>query len=262
MTTHSSASGSAPAARLLDQLIGQWVEETSVEADGRTRLVTSRGFELTTGDAGILGREVRHRDSTVIGQIVTTTRIDTDGSMGWALLRPEGQALVELTISAPWVLRGLQGEGLAATAVGQIGHRPPSGPLVATAEALAAWAERPRSAIDLQLLASAEDDWLQIADVVSALVNAGVVDDEKILRRGVDLVAGLLARGDLVAGMITDGGFVASPEALPELVERIATTWAALGGRGVSLGSICWLDITDAGRAALHTATRPPAAEA
>lgn len=72
-----------------------------------------------------------------------------------------------------------------------------------------------------------------------------MTEADQILHRGIDTTAGLLARGDLVAGMIGDSGFEATTETIPEVIERIATTWVALGGLGVGLGSICWLALSE-----------------
>lgn len=244
MTT--SATAPAPGLpAMLDGLIGQWVEETFLDPDGRTRIVTSRGSTITTASASMQDHVVSKHDFTVLGRIITATRLDSDGSWSWVLMHLSGAPVFELTISAPWTLRGLCGEGAAATAVGQIGYHAPRGHQFATPEALAAWAERPHSDLDRALLDDAEDDWLDIADVVSHLVGRGVTEADQILHHGIDTTAGLLARADLVAGMIGDDGFEATTETIPEVIERIATTWVALGGLGVGLGSICWLALPD-----------------
>lgn len=266
MATHANDNGDRTAhdealARFLGALPEQWVDGTFVdrnESDDttRTRLVTSGGYELTAQTIKISGRRIEHRDPIASGFVVAATRLEPDGSMRWELLgSTDATDTAELTVSTPWTLRGLYGEAAAASAQATVGHHPATGFRFARPEALEAWASSPRSRLDIDILEQADDDWLHTDDVVGVLVEAGITDDEEILRRSINLVAALLSRGDIVAGTV-DNGFHQTSEPLPELIERIAATWTYLGGRGAWGGSICWFDITETGREHLY-ALRP-----
>lgn len=255
----NSDSLSAALTTFLGGLCGQWIEETFIEGNDsdtptRTRIVTSRGHQLAAHTARISSREIQDRDSPIYGFVITATRLDPDGSMRWALAWYSDPSRTEaLRVSPPWTLRGLCGEAVAASIDGRIGHHPATGFRFATPEALRTWASSPRTNIDFEILDYADADWVQTYEVVGALVEAGITDDDELLRRSIDITAGLLVRGDLVAGMIGDDGFEQTSEPLPELIERIATTWTFLG-TDMHFGSICWFSITDTGREHLYAA--------
>lgn len=250
MTEHSDALHG-----LLASVQGQWIE--AVDADGsRVRLVTSRGAVLrgtaATGDGTPVADDPR-----LVGAVVTATTLAPDGVLTLLVadvddtVRTGAEAMV-VAVGAPWTLALPRGAGLAAATDGQIGVRPESGPRVATEEAMHEWSTSLPDDIELEVLDAAVDDWVTPADVVSALVRAGVREDGELARAGIGALARLVARGDLMAGTIEEDGFHPVPESRAEVVEHVATVWGALGGRRPGPGQVAWFSLTPEGEGRLR----------
>lgn len=138
----------------------------------------------------------------------------------------------------------------------RLGIQKESGPRFATDSALVTWARSEPAPIEIDLLESAEDDWLSPGDVVSALLRVGVTDDAEIRTRGIDLLARLIARGDVIAGHLGAEGFTASEDRVPAVIEHVGTVWSALGSRRPVPGQIAWFDLTESGQARLDETRR------
>jgi hypothetical protein len=108
------------------------------------------------------------------------------------------------------------------------------------------------------LLVSGADDWLDMSDVVSAVIGIEHLTDQQpeLLReRALDAVERLLAAGFMEAGETPRGGpgFVPWQLGVPETMSRIVYLWDhlrdSLGGRALlpGISEICYLRNTDLG---------------
>ncbi|HHX48030.1 MAG TPA: hypothetical protein GX718_11765 [Brevibacterium sp.] len=236
MSLHEDALSDA-----FETLRGQWVEALDIDA-GQTRLVTSRGAVLH-GKSPTSGGALLTDDSRLLGSVITASTLAPDGVLTLALARPDSGNTMLITTRAPWALEFPLGAAIAARADGHIGRRPATGPRFATPQALDEWAASSPDEVEQAVLNAAADDWVSPGDVVSALLRSGVSDDREIERRGIDVLARLLVRGDLVAGSIDDTGFHPAPEPVEAVVEHVGTVWQALGGRRPGPGQIGWFDL-------------------
>lgn len=250
-----SGRGSPLSHPLLDGLRGQAIVHTRVAARG-TWTVTARGWVLHSRSQELEGpglstaspAAVGLRDPRVVGTSIQHAEM-LDSHLSLTLQTAQGP----LRLSTPprWQLDGPRGAHLVVEEDGSLLERAPGAPLHATEEALAEHAGSARSGIEERLLALGREQWLHPGHVVSVLANAGALEDAEFERRGPLLLARLLARGEIRAGFVTAGVFSAWDLPLAEVVEHVATTWAAIGGRTPGPDMIAWFELTGAGRAAV-----------
>ncbi|MCT1655467.1 hypothetical protein [Brachybacterium muris] len=241
---------------LLDSLTWQWFEAVDIKGpSNRTRLVTSRGWVLC-GSVTVPGGPVTTDDARFSGAVIAGCALSPAGPLTLTIADEGGSRWSELVVQAPWAAEGPRGEAVAMRSDARLGVREESGPRFATDNTLATWARSEPAPIEIDLLESAEDDWLSPGDVVSALRRVGITDDAEIRTRGIDLLARLIARGDVVAGHVGAEGFIASEDPVPAVIEHVGTVWSALGSRRPGPGQIAWFDLTESGQARLDEARR------
>lgn len=241
---------------LLDSLTWQWFEAVDLASpSNRTRLITSRGWVLC-GSVTVPGGPVTTDDARLSGAVIAGYALSPSGPLTLTIADEDGSPDSELIIDAPWSAEGPRGAAVAMRSDARLGIREESGPRFATDNALATWARSEPAPIEIDLLESAEDDWLSPGDVVSALLRVGVIDDAGIRTRGIDLLARLIARGDVVAGHVGAEGFTASEDPVPAVIEHVGTVWSALGSRRPGPGQIAWYDLTESGQTRLDEARR------
>ena len=252
----------------LADLIGQTIVHTRVAARG-TWTVTARGSVLSsrtqllegthgTGQDTAPGTDpaVDLRDPRVVGAQVLDAQLLEDGAVRLSLQAVHGPSA--LRTAAPWRLEGPRGALVVADEEGGIRAEPAGAPVHATEEALAAHAASSPSGIERRLLGLARRRVLHPGDVVEEIAASGALEDEEFARRGPALLARMLVRGELAAGFVVEGRFRPWTMPVAEVVEHVATTWQAIGGRTPGPDMIGWFALTEAGRAALG----PSAAEA
>ncbi|MGO1225200.1 MAG: hypothetical protein ACTMII_03725 [Brachybacterium sp.] len=251
---------------LLEGLRGQTIVHTRVASRG-TWTITARGWVLQSRIQQLDGpaltddppAAVGLRDPRLVGAAIHGTELLGDGLLRLALQSPQGP--LRLSTVPRWRLEAPRGALLQIADKGEITSRPAGPPLHATPAALAEHAASTRSGIEERLLAMGREQWLHPGHVVTVLANAGALDDAEFERRGPLLLARLIAREEIRAGFVTAGRF--TPWNLPtqDIIEHIATTWTAIGGRTPDADMIAWFELTDLGRAALGPTsdqTMPP----
>lgn len=251
---------------LLDGLRGQTVIHTRVASRG-TWTITARGWVLQSriqrldGPAldGDLSAVVGLRDPRLVGATIDGAELLGDGLLTLTLRNPQGP--LRLSTVPRWQLDAPRGARLQAEEKGELIDRPAGPPMHATTAALAEHAASSRSGIEERLLAMGREQWLHPGHVVAVLANAGALDDAEFERRGPLLLARLIAREEVRAGFVTAGRFTPWDLPLQEIIEHIATTWTAIGGRSPGADMIAWFELTDVGRGALGPTsdqTMPP----
>ena len=233
---------------LLARLRDQWVE--AVDPAPHPLLITS-GAAVLHGALHIPTGAPAREDARVLGAHLAASTLSADGTLTLLLADADGSRPLPLALAAPWDLALSDGSGLAVSRDGRVGARAGTpGPRFATAEAMAEWASTSPDAIEQDVLEAAEDDWVTPGDVVAALVERGVREPREIARRGVLVLARLVARGDLEAGTIGEDGFVPAGGDPASSVEHLAALWSALGGIGrlPGPGQIAWLSMTPGSR--------------
>ncbi|WP_193106554.1 hypothetical protein [Brachybacterium sp. FME24] len=246
---------------LLEELTGQSIIHTRVASRG-TWTVTGRGWVLHSRiqrlDSPASPPEseaaVGLRDPRLLGATIAGAEMLGDGLLTLFLQARSGP--LRLTTTPRWRLDGPRGALLSADEKGRITAEPPGAAIHATPEALAAHADSRPSALDEHLRELGRDAWLHPGHVVQVLAHAGALEDREFERRGTMLLARMLARGELRAGFAADGRFTPWDLPLPEIVEHIGTTWAALGGRTPDRDMIAWFALTDVGRDSLGPTSR------
>lgn len=247
--THEHVQQLADAA--LGRLFGQWFEAVEV-VDGQVLgLVTSRGW-IVRGQMHVNGVSVpRSDDSHIVGHVIVNSTIDPDGTLTIHTSKLDATASLEIRINSPWLAVGPRSCAVQARHDGVIGVHPEGPNRIATSEAVAAWRSAGPNQEEFEVLRRATDDWMSPADIAGILAEGGVEDTQEVTKLGIDILAGLLVRGDLEAGAVTDNGFEASAEPIEDLIETVATTWMALSNRRLSPGQIVWLNLTESGSARL-----------
>lgn len=246
----------ARASVLLDALTGQWIVAFDVErSSDRARIVTSRGWVLC-GSSTMPGGPFTTDDARLSGAVIAECALHSSGPLTLTIAGRDGSRDSELAVQPPWSVEGPRGAALAMRSDAQLGIREESGPRFATDNALYTWVRSEPTPIEIELLESAEDDWLSPGDVVTALLRTGLTDDTEIRSRGIDLLARLMARADVVAGHVGTEGFTSTNDPVPAVIEHVGTVWSALSGRQPGPGQIAWFDLTESGQARLDDARR------
>lgn len=102
------------------------------------------------------------------------------------------------------------------------------------------------SCID-EVLKRGLDDWIQAAEVASVVQSiAGQRSNASIRRITLEVIETLIQRGLMRAGEVTREGFYEWDLTADQALEKIVTTWNALG-RLPELGEVCWLSNTAQG---------------
>lgn len=100
-----------------------------------------------------------------------------------------------------------------------------------------------------ELIISGSDDWVDVCEVAwiaKSLGNATQADENREL--SIKLIRELLERNLMEIGDVTVSGFVGWNLPLNQAMERLAELWQALPGVP-SLGDVCWLNLTEGGKA-------------
>lgn len=250
-----------PSHPLLDGLRGQTVVHTRVASRG-TWTITARGWVLHSriqqlnglalhGDAleSNPSAAVGLRDPRLVGATIYDAELLGDGLLTLTLQNSQGP--LRLSTAPRWRLDAPRGAMLQAEEKGELTSLPAGPPVHATTSALAEHAASSRSGIEERLLAMGREQWLHPGHVVTALANAGALDDAEFERRGPLLLARLIAREEIRAGFVTAGRFTPWDLSLQEIIEHITTTWRAIGGRAPEADMIAWFELTDIGRGIL-----------
>lgn len=235
---------------LLEALRGQTIVHTRVAARG-TWTVTARGWVLHSRSQEVEGAPtgaVGLRDPRVVAAAILHAEM-TEGRLTLTLRGAHGP--LRLCTLPRWRLDGPRGAQLLVEEDGEILARAPGAPRFATDEALAELAASARSGIEERVLALGREQWLHPGHVVDVLAGAGALEDAEFESRGPLLLNRLLVRGEIRAGFVSSGVFTPWDLPLEEVVEHIATTWPAIGGRTPGPDMIAWFALTDAGRAAI-----------
>lgn len=251
---------------LLDGLRGQTVIHTRVASRG-TWTITARGWVLQSRIQQLDGPALEDdppaavglRDPRLVGAAIHGAELLDDGLLALTLQSPQGP--LRLSTAPRWQLDAPRGAMLQVAEKGEITARPAGPPVHATAAALSAHAASSRSGIEERLLAMGREQWLHPGHVVTVLANAGALDDAEFERRGPLLLARLIAREEIRAGFMTAGRFTPWDLPLQDVIEHVATTWTAIGGRTPGADMIAWFELTDLGRGTLGPTgdrTTPP----
>ncbi len=233
----------------LQALTGQRIIHTAVERRG-TRCVFDRGWVIESREQRLADIALTLRDPRALGARCAQSTVGRDGDLLVTLDGPAGP--LPLETRAPWTVTGPYGVVVRADHSGQVSSAGPSGPVHATAEALARHRESSIGGVERAVLRAAQNEpFIHPGHVVAALTQAGAVADDEFERRGPLVLARLLVRGELEAGFVTDGAFSAWSMPIEQIIEHIGTTWLAIGGREPGRDMIAWFRLTDQGRDAL-----------
>ena len=104
------------------------------------------------------------------------------------------------------------------------------------------------------LLISGLDDWIQAAEIAWVAQSVGHADTSSdVLSLSLRAIRALLEDGLVEVGMVTrEDGFVPWEISLEEAMDRIEAEWRTKP-KGPDLGEVCWLSLTEKGRARAET---------
>lgn len=106
-----------------------------------------------------------------------------------------------------------------------------------------------------ELLTRGRDDMLQLDEMASVARRhlGGSPSEAEVMQATTEVVGELVGPGYAIVGdVVRDEGLLCVQSwglGVAETVKRIEDEWRALG-RPPNLGDVCWLELTDAGRAA------------